>query len=111
MGRDVAKRLEAAYIAKRGGSEVVRLEVRHEDMVIGCMKSALKHGLHDLQPVRSKCECTIGAMESSATPAEVDAYIASSRSADQAAAQAQLLRLPWMQAAIPKIQACAAKSP
>jgi hypothetical protein len=108
LGSGVFQRLEAAYAASRGGAEAVRREVQHEDMVIGCTKSQLRAGRHDFEPLHGFCACTIAAMTSSATPAEVDAYIASQGrpNRDKAQAMADLLKQPWMQNAIPKIKAC-----
>lgn len=110
LGRDVEQRLAAAYAAERGSREAVRLEERHEDMVIGCMKSALKQGQREIAPARATCECAITAVESAATPAEIDAYnAATSGPAGRGAAQADVMNAPWLQAALPKMQACAAK--
>lgn len=108
LGSDVEQRLAAAYAAERGGREAVRTEERHEDMVIGCMKSALKQGQRELAPARATCECVIAAVESVATPAEIDAYNAAT-SAPAGRAQADVMKQPWLQAALPKMQACAAK--
>lgn len=110
LGSDVEQRLAAAYAAERGGREAVRLEERHEDMVIGCMKSALKQGQRELAPARATCECVIAAVESAATPAEIDAYnAATSGPAGRLSPQADVTKQPWLQAALPKMQACAAK--
>lgn len=110
LGREVEQRLAAAYAAARGGREAVRLEERHEDMVIGCMKSALKQGQREIAPARATCECVIGAVESAATPAEIDAYhAATSGPASRAANVADVMKAPGLQAALPKVQACGAK--
>jgi hypothetical protein len=111
LGRDVAQRLANAYATARGGAEAARIDQRHEDMVIGCMKNALKQGQRDIAVTRSTCECVITAVESAATPADIDAYNAATAGpgGGSAAAQAQLLNQPWMQAAIPKIKACSDK--
>ena len=108
LGPGVFQRLDAAYAARQGGAEAVRREVQHEDMVIGCTKSQLRVGKHDFEPLHGFCACTIDAMTSSATPAEMDAYIASQSAPnrDKAQAMADLLKQPWMQNAIPKIKAC-----
>jgi hypothetical protein len=108
LGPGVFQRLDAAYAARQGSAEAVRREVQHEDMVIGCTKSQLRVGKHDFEPLHGFCACTIDAMTSSATPAEMDAYIASQSAPnrDKAQAMADLLKQPWMQNAIPKVKAC-----
>lgn len=109
LGHDVEQRLSAAYAAQRGSREAVRTEERHEDMVIGCMKSALKQGQREITPARATCECVITAVESAATPAEIDAYNAATTGpAGRAGAQAEVMKAAWLQAALPKMQACAA---
>jgi hypothetical protein len=111
LGPDVEPRLRNAYAALRGGNEAARIEQRHEDMVIGCMKSALRQGQRELTPARATCECVIAAVESAATPAEIDAYnVSTSGPAGRAVAEAEVLKAPWLQAALPKMQACGGRA-
>ena len=110
LGDGVFQRLEAVYTARQGGAEAVRREVQHEDMIIGCSKNLLRAGTHDFEPLHATCACMIGAMTSSASPDELDAYVQSQSKpgGDKPAAMAALMKQPWMQQAIPKIRACPA---
>jgi hypothetical protein len=109
FGPGVFEHLAAAYAQRQGGPDAVRREVQQQDMVIGCAKSQLNAGKHEFEPLLGSCKCLISAITSSATPAELDAYVKSvaDASADKAAIAANLQKQAWWtQKAIPKVKAC-----
>lgn len=116
LGPGVFQHLERLYEQRQGSTEMVRREVQHEDMVIGCAMKNLNSGRHDFESVHGLCVCTMGAIITSATPAELDAYLDSASAAyldsamreDNAAAAEMLKQQPWIQQAMPKLKACIA---
>jgi hypothetical protein len=105
----VFEHLAAAYAARQGGPDAVRRELQQQDMVIGCAKSQLKVGKHEFEPLLAFCKCTISAIATSATPAELDAYVASvaQAPADKSAVVASLQKQAWWtDKAVPRVKAC-----
>ncbi len=109
LGQGIYKRLEDAYIAQRGGREDLRRDMQKQDLVVGCMKEAMRVGNHNFDAVHEFCSCTMDAVSSSATPAELDEYLGSLASSGQShsAAVANVMGKPWFQRAVPAMKACA----
>lgn len=109
LGPGVFAHLEGRYEVRQGGAEAVRREVQHEDMIIGCAMKNLNAGRHDFESVHGQCACVIGAITTSATPAQLDSYVAGASAAlPGKEAAAQMLKQPWIEQAMPKLKACSA---
>lgn len=109
LGPGIYKRLEDVYIAQRGGHEGLGRDMQKQDLVVGCMKEAQRTGKHNFDAVHGFCSCTIDAVSSSATPAEMNEYLDSLASSGQSrsAAIANVMSKPWFQRAVPAMKACA----